>query len=349
MKAIIYHGPTDVSCETIPDPELLEADDAIVRTTLCGICGSDLHPYHVHPGRSEFGIGHEAVGEVIDVGKAVTRFKAGDRVLVSASIGCGDCPPCQNGQVMFCHKYTDYTVFGQGLPHIGGCQAQAVRVPHAHANLWHLPDFISDEVGILLTDGLATAWLCARRARIRPGDVVSVIGLGPIGQQCVMAAFAMGASRVLAVDLLPARRADAARLGAEPVENSDAIEGILEMTSGRGADVVLDANGSAATIQLAIHVSARGGRVSIVGVSEVMDVQFPIVESMAKNIDLAVCLTSVQAELPALMKAVKDGSLSTKAMEGLISHRFDLDHGADAYALFDSRSNDVRKVLITPN
>src|SRR6266478_3676506 len=285
MKALICGGPGKISCESVPDPQLIDQNSAIVKTTSCSICGSDLHPYHIHLGRPAYSIGHEAVGEVVELGHAVKNFAVGDRVLLSASLGCGQCEPCRQGNVVLCQTHRTLRAFGQSIPGIGGCQAQAVAVPMADNNLFHLPDSLSDEVGIMLTDTLSTAWYAARRARIGSGDVVAVIGLGAVGLQSIMCAIAMGASRVLAIDLLPDRRLHAAELGAEGVEDPDVLAGVRELTKDQGVDVVIDANGGPITTALAIELIKRGGRVSVVGISESVTIPFPIKAGLYKNLE----------------------------------------------------------------
>src|SRR6476619_6863753 len=233
MRALTYHGPYDVRVESIADPRLFDDESAIVAIRACGICGSDLHIYEGHGFSPDLGfcVGHEAVGEVVAVGDAVTRFGVGDSVL---------------------------------LP---GSQAEAVAVPCADGNLVAIPEGVSDDAALVLTDNAPTAWYGARRARIEPGDVVAVVGLGPVGIRSVLAAQIMGASRVLAIDLVPERRAAAAALGAEPVEGDPKVA-VREMTGGRGAGVVLEAVGADATIDLAMKIAARGARVSVVGVNQ---------------------------------------------------------------------------------
>src|SRR5258706_14058525 len=275
MKALIYNGRGKISCENVADPVLVDEAGAIVKTSSCLICGSDLHPYHIDLGRPRYSIGHEAVGEVVEVGHAVKNFAVGDRVMLSASLGCGRCERCREGNVVLCQTHRTLQAFGQSIPGIGGCQAEAVAVPMADNNMFHLPDSLSDEVGIMLTDALSTAWYAARRARIGPDDVVAVIGLGAVGLQSVMCALAMGASRVLAIDLLPDRRRHATELGAEAVENPDVAAGVKELTNDQGVDVVIDANGGAITTALAIDLIGKGGRISAVGISEQLTIPFP--------------------------------------------------------------------------
>lgn len=320
---------------------------AIVKTTLCGLCGSDLHPYHHDPGIGTFCIGHEAVGEVVEVGNAVRWFKKGDRVLIPGSIGCGKCRPCLAGQVILC-QISPPQVYGQGQAGIGGCQADYVHVPAADHNLWTLPNSVSDKVGIMLTDNLATAWFCTRRAKVAPGDEVAVIGLGPVGLQAVASAKAMGASRVFAIDLVAERRQAAIGLGAEAIDGADTIELVRHLTRGRGPDIVLDTNGSEATIAMAVNMVKRGGRVSVVGISETPDIRFPIVNGLAKNLEFYAGLTSVQAELPALFRALEDGRLDGPALEGIITHEMGLSEGPMAYAKFDARHDGIKKVVLDP-
>lgn len=331
MKALVIHGPGQISFESIADAKVTSSKSALIRASQCGLCGSDLHPYHINTGKSGYCMGHEAVGEVVEVGVDVHRFSVGDRVLISASIGCSNCRHCLRGNTILCEK-TPRTVFGQGVDGVGGCQAQAIEVPFADNNLFHLPPEIIDEVGIMLTDNLPTAWFGARKARVGDGDVVAVIGLGPVGLQVVMTAIAMGAERVLGIDLVVERRREAVKLGAEAVDNPDSIEGVMELTDGKGADVVLDANGGAVTTELAIRMLRQGGRVSVVGVSEQATIPFPILEGLRKNFELHAGICSVQAELPALFEAIEKGRLDAGALASIVTHKMPLSMGADAYA-----------------
>jgi threonine dehydrogenase-like Zn-dependent dehydrogenase len=348
MKALVYSGPGKISCESVPDPVLTDAKGAIVKTTSCSICGSDLHPYHIDLGRPTYCIGHEAVGEVVEVGREVQRFAVGDRVLLAASLGCGKCEPCRQGNVVFCQTHSKLRGFGQSLPDVGGCQAEGVAVPVADENMFHLPDSLSDEVGLMLTDTLSTAWFAARRARVGPGDVVAVIGLGAVGLQAVMSAMAMGASRVFAIDLLANRRQLAIELGAEGVDDPDAAAGVKELTKGRGVDVVIDANGGAVTTALAIDLIAKGGRISTVGISEQLTIPFPIKAGLYKNMEFHTGICSVQAQVPTLLRELESGKISSKALSKMITHRMGLTQGKEAYAFFDARSDGVLKLLLDP-
>lgn len=348
MKALIYGGPGKITCEAVPDPELPDAQGAIVRTTLCAICGSDLHPYHIDTGVSGYCIGHEAVGEVVEVGRDVKRFKVGDRVLLPGSVGCGRCDRCLVGDVVFCRNAQGARVYGLGQPDLSGCQAQGVAVPVADMNLWRLPGDISDEAGILLSDNLATAWFGARRVRVGAGDTVAVIGLGSVGLQIVMAARAMRAERVLTIDLLASRRAHAARLGAEPVEAEDVVAAVAEMTGGKGVDVALDANGGPTTTPLAIKLIGRGGRVAVVGVSEHRTIPFPVLSGFHKNFEFHAGVCSIQRELPTLFEAIEGGRLDLAALQGIFTHRMPLSQGAEAYRRFDARPDGLLKIALDP-
>jgi alcohol dehydrogenase len=348
MKALICHGPGKITCESVPDPTLIDDLGAVVKTTLCAICGSDLHPYHVDLGRPAYSIGHEAVGEIVEIGRAVKNFKVGDRVLMAAALSCGQCKPCLEGNVVFCTTYPNFRAFGQSLPGIGGCQAEAVAVPVADHNLFQLPDELSDEVGIMLTDTLGTAWMAARWARVGPGDVVAVIGLGAVGLQAIMCALAMGASRVLGIDLLSDRRRHAEQLGADAVDDPDILAGVGEMTNGRGVEVAIDATGGPVTTALAIDLIARGGRVSVVGISEHFTIPFPIKTSLYKNMQFYTGICSAQAEVPNLMRALASGKLNSGAISNIMTHRMPLSEGSAGYSFFDERKNGVLKVALDP-
>ncbi|MGA5546221.1 zinc-binding dehydrogenase [Mycobacterium sp. NPDC051198] len=347
MKALIYKGISHVEPEIVHDPVLSGTDGAIVRVTMSGICGSDLHQYHVDPGVGEYCIGHEAVGEVVEVGSAVTKFAAGDRVIVPAILGCGACTPCLEDTVTMCQTYGP-RILGQGTSGLGGCQAELVEVPVADHNLIALPAGLSDDIGIMLSDNLATAWYFAKRARVSAGDTVAVIGLGPVGMLAVLSALAMGAKRVLAVDLVAERRKRAELLGAESVEDSDAVQGVLAATQGLGVDVVLDANGGPVTVGMAVAMVRPGGRVAMIGVPETPEMSFPIVLGIIKALEFHAGICPVHAQIPELLDAISAGRLDTEAIESLITHRMGMSEGAEAFALFDAREDDVLKVVLDP-
>jgi alcohol dehydrogenase len=349
MRALIYAGPRDIRCEEVPEPTPQDLRGAVVRVSACGICGSDLHLYHASMGQTGFCIGHEAVGEVVEVGSQVQNFRPGDRVLIPGSVGCNACPACLRGETTLCQSFPFVRVYGQGTPEVGGCQAEAVAVPEADGNLIRLNSGISDKVGLMLTDNLSTAWYGSQRARVGPGDVVAVIGLGPVGLQCVAASFVMGASRVFAIDRVAARRAIAAEFGAEPLASDDPLSELLDATEGAGADAVIDACGGAATTDLAVRLARRGGRVSIIGVGEQPSFEFPMLFALSRNLDVLTGACSVQAQIPTLLRLIENGRLDVAAIERLFTHELPLTEGDAAYALFNARSDGVVKVLLDPS
>jgi alcohol dehydrogenase len=349
VKSILYHGPFDVRVEEIPDAVVEHEDQAVVRIDASGLCGSDLHPYHVDLGLGRgYGLGHEAVGEVVATGPGVSRFRPGDRVFVPGSLSCGTCGACRRSLSMQCENHPVPRVFGQGFHGIGGCQAEAVVVPDADLNLYAMPDDMPDELGVMLTDNLPTAWMCARKGRIREGSRVAVIGLGPVGLQTGLAAAAMRASHVFALDLVEHRREEAAKLGMEPVGGEGAAHYIDEATNGMGVDAVLDTVGSQATFDLALQVVRKGGVISVVGVPEEPAVSFSPLLAVFKSVDLCLASCSVQAEIPAVLGALERGLLDPEAITSLVTHRMSLSQGAEAYALFDARADGANKVLLLP-
>lgn len=345
MRALTYHGPFDVRVEDLADPTPFDAEGAVVAIRACSICGSDLHIYEGHGFSPDLGfcVGHEAVGEVVEVGGSVSRFRVGDSVLVTASVGCNTCAPCRAGYVLGCLRNRS-GCYGLSAM-LPGSQAELVSVPAADGNLTLIPDGISDDAALVLTDNAPTAWYGARRARIQPGDVVAVIGLGPVGIMSVLAAQIMGASRVLGIDLVESRRTAAAALGAEPVEGDPKVV-VRELTKGRGADVVLEAVGADATIDLAMKIAARGGRVSVVGVNQTAN--FPMHMQLAQfnELEFAIGLCSVQRELPPLMTLTAAGRLRP---EVVVTHHLPLSEGAAAYSMFHARTDGVGKVVLDPS
>ncbi|WP_328403341.1 alcohol dehydrogenase catalytic domain-containing protein [Streptomyces sp. NBC_00390] len=348
MKALTYHGRHDIRYGDVPDPAVTSPTDAVVQVTTAGICGSDLHIYGGNGFSPEIGYtpGHECVGVVLDTGDQVTGFKPGDRVLVPASVGCTLCRTCATGLTARCERARSSTDLCYGVsPKLPGSQAQALSVPHAEVNLVRLPEGISDEAAIVLTDNAPTAWYGCRRARIRPGETVLVIGLGPVGLMAAQSAFAMGAARVLGADLVAERRTFAATLGVEPIEGEDARTVIREMTAGRGPDAVVEAVGSDATIELALKAVRQAGRVSVIGVSNSKAFPFHMGMAQVKELEFAIGLCSTHYELPALIALTQAGRITPGVV---VSHRFALSEGPTAYELFNSRADGVRKILLDP-
>lgn len=344
MKALTYHGPRDVRYEDFPDPELRDDRDAIVRMQMAGICGSDLHIYHGQGFSPDIGycIGHEAVGEVVDVGTAVRRVKPANRVMISAAVGCGGCRACLGGHVARCERGMAGCY---GLSHqLEGCQADLIRVPMADFNTAPIPDGLSAEQALMLTDNLPTAYYGCRNAEIGPGKTIAVVGLGPIGLMAVECAFVLGASRVFAVDLVPERRALAEAMGAQALDAASAPATIFEATKGRMCDSVVEAVGADASVQLALQLGGVGGVVSVVGVNLTMDFKFSMAHAFAKNTTFRIGGCSVQCHWPELVPLIREGRLHP---ERVITHRMPLSEGAEAYRLFDAREGGALKMVLT--
>lgn len=346
MKALCYQGPRDIRHVSMPDPVLVDPGDALVRMTACSICGSDLHIYHGHGFSEDIGfcVGHEAVGEVVEVGRAVRRLKPGDRVMMPAAVGCGACAPCLRGHVYACEN-GGAACYGLSA-RLQGVQAEAFRVPAADMNAVPIPDGISPDQALMMTDALATAWFGARQADIRPGASVAVIGLGPIGLLAVDAAWIMGAHAVYAIDPVAERRAIAAATGAVTLHPDNALEHVREATRGRKLDCVVEAVGAEASVDLALRLATRRGTVSVIGVQQARRYAFPLERAFAAGLTFRIGTCSVPEEWPALIPLVQSGRLRP---ERLITHRMALSAGADAYARFDAREAGTLKMVLEPD
>ncbi len=345
MKALRYHGPRDVRYEAMDDPAPQSNRDAIVQVSACSICGSDLHIYHGHGFSEDMGfcVGHEAVGEVVEVGSGVSRVKVGDKVMLPAAVGCGACRSCLAGNVANC-EFNAGACYGLSAG-LQGSQAEAVRVPAADMNAVKIPEGIREDQALMMTDALATAWYGARRAEIKPGSSVAVIGLGPIGLMAVEAAYVMGAHVVYAIDPIAERRALAAEAGAIVLHPQDAIEAIREATGGRKAECVIEVVGSDATVDLALRLVARRGTVSVIGVQQSKRYAFPLERAFAAGLTFRAGTCSVPEELPMLFPLVQSGRLKP---EKYISHRMPLSEGAEAYRLFEAREAGALKMVLVP-
>lgn len=342
MKALTYHGTKDIRYESLDDPILQAPDDAIIKVDKCGICGSDLHIYHGEGFSEDIGfcVGHEAVGEVVEIGRAVSRLKVGDKVMISAAVGCGKCRSCISGNVIGCETNSG-SCYGLSAA-LQGSQAEAVRVPGADFNTAIIPEGVSDDQALMMTDALATAWFGARNANIKEGSTVAVVGLGPIGLMAVESAFVMGAARVFALDLVEERREMARAIGAETPPPETALDYIQEQTKGKMCDSVIEAVGHAVTINTAIRLATRRGTVSVIGVNQDRKFDFPMARAFAFGLKFNIGTCSVPEEWPALIPLLQAGRLKP---ERYISHRFGLEHGAEAYEAFDQRKDGVMKVV----
>ncbi len=263
MKALVWHGKEDIRCDTVSDPEIEDARDAIVRVTSCAICGSDLHLFHNFiPGMLPGDImGHEMMGEVVEVGSAVDgRLKPGDRIVVPFTIICGECEQCRRGNFSVCertnrNKKLADKVFGHstaglfGYTHLTGGypggQAEYIRVPFADRTHVKIPDSLSDEQALFLGDILPTGWQAAVQCEIEPTDTVAVWGCGPVGQMAIRSAVLLGAKQVIAIDRLPDRLSMAEAGGAVPINFAEesVIERLGDLTHGKGPEKCIDAAG----------------------------------------------------------------------------------------------------------
>jgi threonine dehydrogenase-like Zn-dependent dehydrogenase len=262
MRALVWHGTHDVRCDTVPDPRIEAPRDAIVRVTSCAICGSDLHLYDGFIPTMEDGdvLGHEFMGEVVEVGSGNKKLKVGDRVVVPFTIACGECEECRAGNFSVCErsnrnadmaaKVYGYTTAGLfGYSHLtggySGGQAEYVRVPYADVTPVKIPNGLTDDQVLFLGDIFPTGWQAALNCDIKPNDVVAVWGCGPVGQFCIRSARLLGAARVIAIDQVPERLAMARASGAEVIDfgEENVIERLKEMTGGHGPDKCIDAVG----------------------------------------------------------------------------------------------------------
>ena len=346
MKAVTYRGVGQVAIEDVPEPKIQQPGDAIVRITRCAICGSDLHIYHGHiPGMVPgFVCGHEFTGVVEEVGAGVQAFRKGDRVVGTFHTACGHCAMCRKGAFNQCQEYS---VFGYGVAfgNLPGSQAEFVRVPHADVNLRRIPKEIGDEQALFCGDILTTAYGAVRNAHLQPGETVAVIGCGPVGLMAIQSAFAQGAARVLAIDLVRDRAELAERLGAVPIVASETnpVAQVNKLTGGLGADVVIEAVGGPKTVALAFELVRGGGRISAVGVTTAESFPFPLATSLTRDISFRIGLANIHRDIDATLALVAGGRIDP---EIIISHRLPLTEAVEGYRLFDSR--EATKVVLIP-
>ena len=343
MRAVTYQAPGEVRVEEKPDPELTAADEAIVQVEASGICGSDLHIYHgrvpVEPG---FTIGHEFVGTVLAAGEGVERVAVGDRVLGCFHTACATCPACLRGDYHRCRRGR---TFGHGskLGDLQGAQAEKLLVPRAELTLRRVPEGMSADVALFAGDVMGTGYHAVAHAGIRSGDTVAVLGLGPVGLCAVQAARAAGAVGIFAIDTVEQRLAMAAEFGATPVHltEQDPKRVVRSATDG-GVDIVVDAVGDPAPLEMAISLARDAGTVSGIGAYAGRG-EVPLGLAWLKGLTLRLGLANVIAHVDRVLALIEAGALDPAP---LVTHHMKLDEAAQAYELYDRR--EALKIVLTP-
>ncbi|MEO7980534.1 MAG: zinc-dependent alcohol dehydrogenase family protein [Sporichthyaceae bacterium] len=350
MKALVYHGPGSMSWDDVPDPTIVDATDAVVRVDATTICGTDLHILKgdvpaVTAGRI---LGHEGVGTVVAVGTAVRNHAPGDRVVISCVSSCGTCSYCRGGNPSHCLADEGAAGIGWILGHlIDGTQAEQVRIPFADNSLYAMPEHVTDEAALMLSDILPTGFeIGVQYGRVAPGDTVAVVGAGPVGLAVVATSSLYGAAQVVAIDLDENRLDIAKSVGATHCVNSGAAdwkEQVLALTDGYGVDVAVEAVGVPATFEMCTQLVRPGGHVANVGVHG-KPVQLALQDLWIKNITISMGLVNTTT-LGMLLKLVTQQKLPVRPF---VTHRFDLDDVLAAYETFgDAANTHALKVLLT--
>ena len=389
MRALAWHGKHDVRIDTVDDPEIVNPRDAIIKVTSTAICGSDLHLYDGYIPTMQAGdiLGHEFMGEVVDVGPGST-LKKGQRVVVPFTIACGSCYHCGKHQYSACdnglpadNQDIAQTLYGTpmsglfGYSHMtggyAGGQAEYVRVPFSDVGPIVIPDGIDDDKVLFLSDILPTGWQAAEYAEIEPGDTVAVWGCGPVGLFAVQSAFLMGAERVIAIDHFPRRLELARGFGAEMInfEESDVYHSLMEMTGGIGPDAAIDAVGLEAhglsldNIVDQIKASTFLGtdrihsiRQAIYSVRKGGRVSMPAVYGgyvdkfpLGAFMEKGLTLKTGQTHVQHYMPALLNAIIEDKIdTTFLISHRMPLEQGPQGYKIFHDNQNEATKIVLKP-
>ena len=345
MKAMVYHGPGKKAWEEVPKPTIKDDTDAIVRVDSVTICGTDLHILKgdvptVTDGRI---LGHEAVGTVEEVGPGVRRVKPGDKVLVSCITSCGTCRFCREGSYGQC-------LGGGGwiLGHlIDGTQAEYVRVPFADTSTYPAPDAVADEQLLMLADILPTGYeVGVLNGKVEPGDVVAVVGAGPIGLAAILGSRLFSPSHVIAIDLADSRLEAAKQFGADLTINNRTVDPkatIAELTDGLGADVAIEAVGVPATFELAASLVRPGGRVANIGVHG-EPATLHLEELWIKNVTITTGLVDTFST-PTLLRLIEGGLINPSP---LVTHLFGMGDFEEAYDVFSRASETgALKVVLT--
>jgi 2-desacetyl-2-hydroxyethyl bacteriochlorophyllide A dehydrogenase len=338
VKAVVLRGPGDVAVDDVPAPQIRDERDAVVAVRATAICGADLFPYHGMTPGFEAGtiLGHEFAGEVVEVGGAVASLRPGQRVVNTSMTSDGTCPSCRAGRVTQCEGRSLFGYSGV-YPRLDGGQAELVRVPLADRSLRPVPDAVSDEAAVFLADILPTGHGAVVRGGVAPGDVVAVVGCGPVGLMAILCA-RRAAARVFAIDAVPARRELAARLGAEPLGPAEAPAALPD-----GADVVIEAAGAPAALDASLRLARGRGIVSVVGAHFEPDYPLDNALMFERELTLRFTIGDPTNDGEMLLGLIASGVLDPTPV---ITHRLPLAEASEAYRLFDSR--EATKVVLTP-
>ena len=390
MKALCWYGKNDVQVSTVPDPKILNPRDAIIKITSTAICGSDLHLYDGFIPTMEKGdiLGHEFMGEVVELGPEVKNLKIGDRVVVPFDIACGNCRYCQTTQFSLCdnsnpnslmaeelYGYSPAALYGYSHLYGGyaGGQAEYVRVPFADVGPVVVPESLTDEQVLFLTDIFPTGYQAAENCGIKPGDTVAIWGAGPVGQFAIQSAYMLGAERVISIDHIPERLAMARDKSKADIVNYEEQDNLFttlkEMTGGHGPDHCIDAVGLEAhgtglgniydktkelarltsdrsnALRQAIQCCGKGGTVSVPGVYGGFLDKFPFGAAFAKGLTFKMGQTHTQRYLRPLLETIVQGKIDPTFV---ITHRMKLDDAPEGYKIFKEKKDDCIKVVLTP-
>lgn len=389
MKAVCWHSANNVQVDTVPDPKILNPRDAIVKITSTAICGSDLHLYDGYIPTMQSGdiLGHEFMGEVVELGTGVKNVKVGDRVVVPFTISCGSCFFCQRDLWSLCdnsnpngwmaeklYGHSPAGLFGYShlLGGYAGGQAEYARVPFADVGLLKIPDGLTDDQVLFLTDIFPTGYMAAENCDIQPGDTVAVWGCGPVGQFAIKSAYMLGAERVIAFDRVPERLQMAKEICQAEVinyEDIDAGEAVKEMTGGRGPDSCIDAVGLEAhgtdamafydqvkqavrletdrptALRQVILACRKGGHVSLAGVYGGFLDKVPMGAAFNKGLTFKMGQTHVHKYLHPLLERIQNGEIDPSFV---ITHRLKLEDAPHGYEIFKHKKDNCIKVVLKP-
>jgi len=390
MKALCYHGKHDLRYETVPDPKIEHGRDAIIKVTSCAICGSDLHLFDGLIPMTKSGdiFGHETMGEVVEVGPENKKLKAGDRVVVPFTIACGECDQCRRGNFSVCErsnrkKNLGDLVFGHttaglfGYSHLTGGypggQAEYLRVPFADVAPIKVPDGLSDEQVLFLSDIFPTGWQAAVACDIQPTDTVAIWGCGPVGQFAIRSALLLGAKQVIAIDRVPERLSMAAAAGAITIDFDEeaVLERLKDLTQGKGPEKCIDCVGMEADVHRSIdsmydgvkqmlklesdrpHVMREiiyacrpAGTISMAGVYGGLVDKFPLGALMNKGLTLRTGQTHVNRWADDLLQRIERGQIDPSFV---ITHTVGLDQGPAMYKTFRDKQDACVKVVMKPH